>query len=325
MPASLPPTPSLAHLRREAKDLLHQLRAGAAAAISRVDAVDPGLPVQLSSAQLVVAREHGMSSWPQLKALVERVAAQGVRYDTIGSGYAERRRPDPRIAAAIEEALGDARTVLNVGAGTGSYEPTDRPVVAIEPSLAMALQRPQHLPPAVLGVAESLPLADKSVDAALAALTIHHWSDQRRGIQELLRVTRRRVVLLTIDPDVEAEMWLFTDYVPEVAVRDRLEFPSVEQVAAWLGQNVTVRTLPVPADCTDGFLLSFWSRPEAVLDPRARRATSGFARLDDEVEAVAVARLAADLQSGAWDRTHGALRTAASLDVGLRLVIAELP
>lgn len=254
----------------------------------------------------------------------EGLATGGVRYDVIGTGYARRRAADPRIAAAIDAALGDARTVVNVGAGTGSYEPVDRPVTAVEPSVAMALQRPGHLPAAVLGVAESLPLADGSADAALAVLTVHHWTDQARGLGELRRVARRRVVVLTVDPDVEARMWLFREYAPEIIQRDRREFPSPAQLASWLGVPVTSTVVPVPSDCADGFLLAFWSRPEAVLDPVARGATSGFARMDPSHEQRAVRRLREDLRSGAWDARHGHLRALAELDAGLRLVVAEL-
>lgn len=324
VPASLPPRPDMEHLRRQAQILLRALRANEPTATTRVAAVASGLPAQLSTAQLVVAREHGCASWSQLKALVERIAAGGVRYDAIGEGYASYRRPDARIGARILEALGNARSVVNVGAGAGSYEPSDRPVVAIEPSLAMAIQRPQHLVPAVLAVAESLPLGDKVVDAAMGVLTIHHWSDPERGLAEIRRVARRRVVLLTVDPTVEAEMWLFTDYVPEIAKRDRDEFPTVKRICRWLGSRVRVHPIPIPSDCTDGFLLSFWSRPEAVLNAAARSATSGFARLDANVEQAAIERLTDDLDSGAWDRAHGDLRRKCHLDVGLRLVVAEL-
>jgi len=170
-----------------------------------------------------------------------------VRYDTIGPGYADYRRADPRIAAAVHDALGDARTVVNVGAGTGSYEPTDRPVIPIEPSTAMALQRHPRLPPAVLGVAESLPLADGTVDAAMAVLSLHHWTDPERGLAELTRVARRRTVLLTIDPEVEAQMWLFQHYVPEILEQDRRDFPAVEHLGGLLKaptQVITVRSPP---------------------------------------------------------------------------------
>lgn len=324
MTSVLPARPNLEHLRREAKHLLAQVRATDPAAIARLNTHAPGLAVSLSTAQLVVAREYGFTSWAPLKALVSKMSSGGVRYDTIGRGYSTYRRADPRIASVIHQALGDARTVVNVGAGTGSYEPTDRPVIPIEPSTAMALQRDPALPPAVLGVAESLPLPDGSTDAAMAVLTMHHWADVDRGITELLRVTRRRIVILTIDVDAEADMWLFRDYVPEVLARDRQDFPTIAHISSALGAPTRVITVPVPADCTDGTVLSFWNRPEAVLDTGARAATSGFARLADTTEAAAVAKLARDLESGTWERRHGRLRSLHELDVGLRLLVTDL-
>ena len=324
MTSALPARPDLEHLRREAKQLLRRLQTAEPAAAARLTAHAPGLKVALSTAQLVVAREHGFSSWSQLKSLVTRMSSGGVRYDTIGRGYAAYRRADPRIAAAVHAALGDARTVVNVGAGTGSYEPTDRPVIPVEPSTAMALQRDHALPPAVLGVAESLPLADDSADAAMAMLTMHHWADIDRGLAELVRVARRRIVLLTIDVEVEKTMWLLSEYVPELAQRDRREFPAIARLVAALGASTRVITVPVPADCTDGFGIAFWNRPEAVLDPGARAATSGFARMDRAREAAAVARLARDLDTGEWDRRHGHLRELSELDVGLRLLVADV-
>ncbi len=323
MNSALPAHPDLEHLRRQVKHLLLQAQAGEADAVARLQAQASGLPPALATAQLAIAREHGFASWAQLKSLVTAMASGGVRYDAIGHGYADYRRADPRIAAAVHAALGDARTVVNVGAGTGSYEPADRPVIPIEPSTAMSRQRPPALAPAVLGVAESLPLADGTVDAAMAVLTVHHWADPGRGLAELVRVARRRVVLLTIDPEVEAGLWLFHDYLPDILAQDRRDFPTLAHLTAALGPT-RVGAVPVPRDCTDGFLLAFWSRPEAVLDPAARAATSGFARMNDEREAAAVARLARDLNSGAWDRAHGHLRSLPTLDVGLRLAVTEL-
>jgi SAM-dependent methyltransferase len=218
--------PDLEYLRREARRLLDRLRAHEADAVGRVQTQAPGMPVALSTAQLVLAREHGFSSWAQLKVLVSSMSSDGVRYDRIGRGYSAYREADRRILAAVVAALANARTVVNVGAGTGSNEPRDRAVIPVEPSSAMALQRDPALPPAVLGVAESLPLADGSADAAMAVLTMHHWTDISRGLSEMRRVARRRVVLLTIDVEVEASMWLFRDYVPEIADRDRTEFPT---------------------------------------------------------------------------------------------------
>lgn len=321
---SLPRRPDLEHLRREAKQLLQSLRAQDPAALARVQTHARDLPASLSTAQLVVAREYGFVSWAQMKVLVTRMSEGGVRYDDIGHGYSAYRRADPRIASAVISALGDARTVVNVGAGTGSYEPTDRPVIPVEPSTAMALQRDHALPPAVLGVAESLPLADGTADAAMAMMTMHHWSDVSRGLAELKRVARRRVVVMTIDADVQEGMWLFAEYVPEIAERDRREFPPIDQVVSILGGQTTVTPLPVPHDCLDGFGLAFWSRPETVLDPGARAATSGFARMDKDREAAAVARLADDLRSGLWEARHGHLRHLSELDVGLRLITTEL-
>jgi SAM-dependent methyltransferase len=321
--SALPARPDFEHLRREAKLLLGQLRDHDPAAVARVDTHAPGMNVALSTAQLVVAREYGFTSWAQLKTLVTRMSAGGIRYDRIGHGYAARRRADPRIAAAVHQALGDARTVVNVGAGTGSYEPTDRPVIPVEPSTAMSLQRDPALPPAVLGVAESLPLADDTADAAMAVMTMHHWADVDRGLAELIRVARRRVVLLTIDAEVARDTWLFREYLPEVAERDRREFPAIAGLLASLSP-ARVRIVPVPADCTDGFALALWNRPEMVLDPAVRAATSGFARMDPARETAAVARLARDLESGDWERRHGYLRELPEFDIGLRLVTAEV-
>lgn len=324
MTSALPARPDLEHLRREARLLLSQLRRREPGAAARVATHAPGLNVSLGTAQLVVAREYGFASWAQLKTLVTRMSAGGVRYDRIGLGYSAQRRADPRIAAAVHQALGDAQTVVNVGAGTGSYEPADRPVIPVEPSTAMSLQRDPARPPAVLGVAESLPLADDTADAAMAVMTMHHWADVDRGLAELVRVARRRVVLLTIDTEVSVATWLFRDYIPEAAERDRREFPAISRLLATLNVPARVRTVPVPADCTDGFALALWNRPEMVLDPAVRAATSGFARMDPAREAAAVDRLARDLASGDWDRRHGHLRELAEFDIGLRLIAAEV-
>jgi SAM-dependent methyltransferase len=249
---------------------------------------------------------------------------EGVAYDRIGHGYSTRRVPDPRIAAAITRALGDARTVVNVGAGAGSYEPDDRPVLAVEPSVVMAAQRPAAALPAVLGYAEDLPIADDSVDAAMAVLTVHHWSDPRRGLRELTRVARRRVVLLTVDVDVQARMWLFSDYMRESVERDRDRFPSMAGLRESLGRAISVSVVPVPRNCSDGFLLSFWGRPEALLDPEARAGSSGFALMREAAEDAIVEALRRDLSLGSWDQRYGALRKLETYDSGLRLVVAEL-
>lgn len=248
----------------------------------------------------------------------------GDRYDAIGRDYAAYRVPDPRLGRALTDALGDARTVLNVGAGTGAYEPTGRAVVAVEPSRLMAAQRPPHLSGAVLATAERLPFTDSSFDAAMAVLTIHHWTEPQQGIRELVRVARRRVALLTIDISACADFWLYRDYLPHQLEADRQIFPTIDDLRRWLGPRTTVAAVPVSRDCSDGFLLTFWSRPEALLDPAARRATSGFALMDDADERRVVDALCGDLASGRWDRRHGHLRDADAYDGGLRLVVAEL-
>ncbi len=248
----------------------------------------------------------------------------GVRYDRIGIDYATRRREDPRLRELLHAALGDAKTVVNVGAGTGSYEPRDRHVIAIEPSDVMAAQRPSELAPALRATADRLPLRDGSVDAAMAILTIHHWDDgQRRGVRELARVARRRVVILTYDPAVSGEMWLMRDYLPEVAELDRRIFPSTDQLAEWLGSEVRVQAIPIPADTPDWTLGSFWAHPERVLDAAARNATSGFARMPADVVERVVTAVARDLESGLWDQRNGHLRGLAEYDAGLRLVVAD--
>ena len=246
------------------------------------------------------------------------------RYEEIGRGYAALRREDPRFARAIHDALGDARTVVNVGAGAGSYEPRDRYVLAIEPSDVMAAQRtPQHVP-ALRGGAGSLPLRDRSVDAAMAILTIHHWDAEReRGVRELRRVARGPVVILTYDPAVSGQLWLMSDYLPEVAELDHRIFPAMDEIGRWLGGSAEVSKLEIPRDCEDWMLGSFWAHPERVLDPRARAATSGFARMDPAVVSRVVSEVQRDLESGAWERRHGQLRELESLDAGLRLVVSR--
>src|SRR3954447_25258158 len=248
----------------------------------------------------------------------------GLDYDRHGAGYAAVRRPDPRIAARVHAALGDARTVVNVGAGAGSYEPRDRHVIAIEPSDVMAAQRPPDLAPAIRATAESLPLRDDSVDAAMAIVTIHHWDAEREaGVRELRRVARGPVVIVTYDPRESGRMWLASEYVPEVAHLDDRIFPIPESVAEWLGGDVRVEPLEVPRDCRDWMFGSFWAHPERVLDPVARANTSGFARTDPAIVDRVVERLSEDLASGAWDARHGALRDLDAFDAGLRLIVGR--
>lgn len=239
-------------------------------------------------------------------------------YDQTAAGYSRYRRPDPRIAGAIEAALGGSRSVVNVGAGSGSYEPADRDVIAVEPSAEMVRQRPPEAAPAVRAVAEALPFGNDRFDAALAILTIHHWRDWRRGLQEMRRVARHRVALLTWDPEHPA-FWLIRDYFPEILEIDRLIFPTVRTVADELG-GADVRPVPIPADCSDGFLGAYWRRPSEYLDPSVRAAISTFAKLTDPRPGLA--RLRSDLADGSWDRRHPHLLTLEELDLGYRLIVA---
>jgi SAM-dependent methyltransferase len=246
------------------------------------------------------------------------------RYDAIGTTYAATRREDPRIAALIHAALGDARTVVNVGAGTGSYEPRDREVIAVEPSEVMIAQRDPAAPPAIQGGAFPLSFEDGSVDAAMAILTVHHWDDDREpGVREMRRVARGPVVILTFDAEVSARMWLIADYLPEVAELDRRTCPPPATLARWLGGEVEVRPVAISRDTPDWSLGSFWAHPERVLDAEARRSVSGFARLPPEVVERAVAAVERDLGDGTWDARHGYLRELDDYDAGLRLVVSS--
>lgn len=244
-------------------------------------------------------------------------------YDAIGTDYAAARHADPRIARAIREALGDATSVLNVGAGSGSYEPEDLDVTAVDPSEEMIRQRPRSAAPCIKAWAEDLPFEDGSFDAALAVLTVHHWSDRARGLREMRRVARKRVVLFTWDPASIDTFWMVVEYLPEVAVLDVPRFPTMADLAAIL-PGVRVKRVPVPRDCEDGFFGAFWARPEAYLDPRVRRGISVFRQLPVAVIERAIERLDADLRSGAWDERHPGLRDATELDLGYRIVDAEL-
>jgi SAM-dependent methyltransferase len=244
------------------------------------------------------------------------------RYDAIGRTYTATRRTDPRIAARIWAALGDARTVVNVGAGTGNYEPPDREVTAVEPSAVMIAQRPPGAAPAIQALAEALPFDDASFDAAMAVLTLHHWDDWRAGCAELRRVARERVVVFSWDPTYRRKLWLAAEYFDELVDTDVEQFPSLAEQAAAVG-DATVEVVPVPWDCQDGFFSAFWRRPEAYLDPAVRAGISTMARREDEL-AEGLARLRADLESGEWLRRHADLLELEELDLGYRLLVASL-
>ncbi|HTT94798.1 MAG TPA: class I SAM-dependent methyltransferase [Solirubrobacterales bacterium] len=247
--------------------------------------------------------------------------ATEVDYDTHGRGYARRRLADPRFAARIEAALGDARTVVNVGAGAGSYEPRDRWVLAVEPSATMRAQRGPDAAPCLAGAAESLPLDDDSVDAAMACVTIHHWADRAAGLAELRRVARGPVVVFTFELN-DLIPWQ-RDYFAEPIAIEQPRFGTVEEIAAELGGRVRIETMPTPADCTDGFFEAFWNRPELLLDPSVRASQSIWELLEPGVEERIFERLGADLESGRWDADHGGLRELPSYEGSLRLVISE--
>lgn len=250
------------------------------------------------------------------------VPAGDFDYETGGQGYARRRQPDPRIAALVHSALGAARTVLNVGAGAGSYEPGDRYVVAVEPAAAMRAQRPRHLSPAIDATAERLPFDDDSFDAAMATVTIHQWPDLDQGLGEMRRVSRGPVVILTFDGEALGRFWL-NDYVPEVLAVERERFPAVEHVVSVLGGRARVVDVPVPIDCCDGFGEAYYARPEAFLDPEVRATQSGWGLADAAAVDRGVARLRAALRSGEWDRRHGHLRSQPEHHGAVRLIVAD--
>lgn len=235
------------------------------------------------------------------------MSSNGIDYDLHAASYPAQRCADPRIEASIHAALGDARTVLNVGAGAGSYEPLDRHVIAVEPSAGMRAQRPRSLSPAIAAKAEALPFDDEAVDAAIAIITIHHWDDPIAGLREMRRVTRGPGIVLTFDVDALERFWLVSDYLPEALENDRKRFPTIEAVTEALGE-AHVETVPIPIDCRDGFLECHYARPEAYLDPAVRAAQSVWPPLPDGVEERVVGELAADLASGAWDERHRELR-----------------
>jgi SAM-dependent methyltransferase len=240
----------------------------------------------------------------------------GAVYDKIGRSYGATRRSDPRIQAAIWAALGDAKTVVNVGAGAGSYEPTTT-ILAVEPSAEMISQRPAGSAPAVQATAERIPLADDSCDATLAVLTLHHWSNPIRGVHEMRRIARR-VVIFTWDPSFADRFWFVRDYLPESVEFDQARVPPIAQVSEWMG-GADVSVVAIPHDCTDGFFCAYWRRPEAYLDPIVRAGASNLAQLGAPVDR-AVAMLREDLRTGVWHERNRALLDLDEIDLGYRLL-----
>ncbi len=243
-------------------------------------------------------------------------------YDRIGTTYSVTRRPDLRIAAQILKALGDARSVVNVGAGAGSYEPNDRIVVAVEPSDTMIRQRPPGSAPAVRAAAETLPFADAAFESALAVLTVHHWRDLARGLAEMRRVAQRRVVVLTWDQEVWESFWLIREYQPFLRELDRPRAAPIRDIVSALGAG-RVLTVPVPHDCVDGFHGAFWRRPEAYLDPRVRAGISAYALMSPDDLESGLRELAGDIEDGLWAERHRELLQLDELDLGYRLIVAE--
>ncbi|HET9168160.1 MAG TPA: class I SAM-dependent methyltransferase [Actinospica sp.] len=244
-------------------------------------------------------------------------------YGRIGTGYADYRRPEARIAAVIEQALAGAETVVNVGAGTGSYESRAFAVTAVEPSATMRAQRPAHLSPAIDAVAEALPFPDRSFDAAMTTYSVHQWSDLKAGLREMRRVARGPVVIVGGDPDRVCDYWLH-EYAPEMMEIEARRYPTVREIAETLGGTVEVTSVPIPFDCTDGFVEAYYGRPEGLLDPEARKACSAWSFVDEQTAAGYVESLRAALESGAWDARHGHLRTQPAYE-GSLILIKALP
>ncbi len=241
-------------------------------------------------------------------------------YGLIGRDYSRYRRPDPWIAARIAEALGNARSVLNVGAGAGSYEPTDREVTPVEPSASMRAQRPLHLPAAVDATADRLPFPDAHFDASMTTFSVHQWPHPRAGLTEMRRVTRGPIVILTCDPDALDRFWLH-DYAPEVTRVEASRYPPLDEIIAALGGSANLREVPIPLDCTDGFNEAYYGRPERLLDEGARQACSGWSLVPPAIVQRFVDKLGGDLADGTWDRLYGHFRRLPQFEGPLRLIV----
>ncbi|MBS4196479.1 class I SAM-dependent methyltransferase [Lederbergia citri] len=246
----------------------------------------------------------------------------GFNYDENGQKYSSYRQTDLRIYNYIKEALGSSNTVLNVGAGSGSYEPADRYVIAVEPSFSMRLQRLQNnRNPAIIGSSDSLPFDNDSFDASMATLTVHHWTDLEKGIKELRRVTRNQIVIMTYDPDALDIFWNI-HYFPEVVEVEKARYPKIKNITDILGGNSFIRKIPIPFNCQDGFQEAFYGRPEAFLKKEIRESQSAWGFISNEMEQILVKRLADDLHSGKWDEKFGYYRKMPFFHGALRLIIS---
>ncbi len=248
--------------------------------------------------------------------------AGDANYGVIGRVYTNYRQPDPRIAALISQALGDAASVLNIGAGTGSYEPVDRDVIPVEPSAAMRAARPPHLSPAIDAVAENLPFPDARFDASMAIFTVHQWPDVAAGLREVRRVTRGPVVIMSCDPDELDRFWLDL-YAPEVLAVEARRYPSIHTLAGLLGARTEIIPIPIPLDCADGFNEAYYGRPERLLDPGSRLACSAWSFVGADIQARFERDLRRDLENGAWDARYGHLRTQPVFDGSLKLIVGR--
>jgi len=245
-------------------------------------------------------------------------------YDKLGQNYSSYRQTDPGIAEYVNNALGDAKTVLNVGAGAGSYEPNDRYVIAVEPSLVMRKQRIKNdLFPAINARGDELPFDDNSFDATMAMITIHHWPDIDKGLKELRRVTKDQVIIMTFDPDKLDNFWN-ADYFPELIAVEKARYPTIEFIKKSLGGTSEVVPIPIPLNCVDGFQEAFYGRPEAFLEKEVRLSQSAWGFLSDEVQNALVKRLKDDLKSGEWDRKYGHFRSEPTFTCALRMIIRDL-
>jgi SAM-dependent methyltransferase len=243
-------------------------------------------------------------------------------YEKDGKQYSGYRRADPRISKYIWDALGDAKTVLNIGAGAGSYEPTDRYIIAVEPSEVMRKQRPPYLSPALKGTVDALPLDDKSVDAAMVVLTVHHWTERVKGLQEIRRVTKGPIVIMTFDSSAPTDFWMF-DYCPELKAVEEKRYGDLSSITDHMPGKHQVIPIPVPIDCTDKFQVALYARPQEFLNPDVRKSQSAWKFLPSGAEDRFVQKLSSDLDSGAWDRKYGHLKKQPFIDCQLRLIISR--